>query len=438
MLFSFEILYNKYILINMKHIQYVFNSLIILSVFFTVSCEKENNGINIKYSIEIPAKEELKLLSVNNESSEFKIILEKTDSLFLKSSDNYINLFGKTWHESCSDNDLRDLFLLYGNYNLNQIINFLNSEYKKHVKQTILILIKRLNEYEITDIHISNFTKKGILELEIRGINNADEIRNLINNQYQIGFYETYEYSELFNSLLEADKIIAESDEFNELFENNEKDTTSLSLFDTNSSSNNLNAEEVLDIKNYPLSSKLVPNIQQNNNETIIIKGPVVGYCLEKDTAEVMKMLKYIQNLKYSPLPRKLEFIWTAKPVSENDKMFKLIALKLKFDNLPVMNGKNIVNANSKQQNGINEIELELNAEGAQIFKNLTKENIGKSIAIVINGFVYSYPVVYDVIEDGKCTISSNFEDEESEEMKIIFKSGYMPLKIKILNETPM
>jgi SecD/SecF fusion protein len=196
------------------------------------------------------------------------------------------------------------------------------------------------------------------------------------------------------------------------------------------------NPEEKEIEKEHPLTSLLALNVRQDEKgKSVVEKGPVVGYCMIEDTSRVNRMLKFVFNQKYLLFPHDLYFMWTAKPKDESTGLLALVSIK-KRNGSTLLNGKQIVNAYAQNGSGNFEIGLDLNTDGAKIFAQLTRDNIGKAIAIVINGKVYSYPIVMSEIAEGKCMITGNFTEDEAKETAILLKSGTLPLDIKILKET--
>ena len=147
-----------------------------------------------------------------------------------------------------------------------------------------------------------------------------------------------------------------------------------------------------------PLYAVLFPNLNQNNQPN---EGPVCGISSIKDTAQVNEYLRMdeVKNM----LPRDLRFAWTVKPYDSDGKFVQLIGLKVTSrDGKAAMEGDVITDARTDfgQFNGVPEVSMAMNAEGARMWKRLTADNIGKSVAIVLDDFVYSFPTVQAEISE--------------------------------------
>jgi SecD/SecF fusion protein len=134
-------------------------------------------------------------------------------------------------------------------------------------------------------------------------------------------------------------------------------------------------------------------------------------------------------------LPRDLRLKWTVKPIDEKSNIYALIAIKGR-DRAP-LEGNVITDASAdfSQHGTSSEVSMTMNAEGAKIWARMTRENIGRSIAIVLDGYVYSYPTVQSEITGGRSQITGNFTQEEARDLANVLKSGTMPAPARIVQE---
>ena len=182
-----------------------------------------------------------------------------------------------------------------------------------------------------------------------------------------------------------------------------------------------------------PLYAVLFPNVNQQTNQ--LNPGPVVGICAIKDTAQVNKYLSDKSVMKMFPLD--VVFSYTVKPYDADGKFVQLVALKSNRGGKAAMEGDERIDANETfgQFSSTAEVSMEMNAEGAKQWKRLTKENIGKSVAIVLDGYVYSYPTVQSEIAGGRSSITGNFTLDEAKDLANILKSGKLPAPARIIEE---
>ena len=182
-----------------------------------------------------------------------------------------------------------------------------------------------------------------------------------------------------------------------------------------------------------PLYALLYPNVDQQTGQ--LNSGPVVGFCAIKDTAELNTYLNDPIISKYFPVD--VKFAYTVKPYDLDGKFVQLVALKTDRNGNSSMEGDVVTDANQAfSEFGSNaEVSMTMNTEGAKQWKRLTAENIGKSIAIVLDGYVYSYPTVQSEIAGGRSQITGNFTVEEANDLSNILKSGKLPAPARIIEE---
>ena len=184
---------------------------------------------------------------------------------------------------------------------------------------------------------------------------------------------------------------------------------------------------------NNPLYSVLFLNINQSNQP---ISGPVCGISSIKDTAKVNAYLN-MPEVK-DILPRDIKFAWTVKPYDPEGKFVQLVALQITSrDGKAAMEGDVVTDARTDfgQFNGAPEVSMTMNAEGARQWKRLTSDNIGKSVAIVLDDYVYSFPTVQSEISGGRSQITGNFTINEANDLSNILKSGKLPAPARIIEE---
>jgi SecD/SecF fusion protein len=162
----------------------------------------------------------------------------------------------------------------------------------------------------------------------------------------------------------------------------------------------------------------------------------VVGIAAIKDTSTISGMLR--KPAIRAMLPRNLRLLWTVKPFDKEEKFLQLVAIKVTSrDGHAPLEGNVITDANGDFEQGSSkaEVSMSMNAEGAQTWKRLTGENIGKSIAIVLDDYVYSFPTVQSEIGGGRSSISGNFSINEAKDLANILKAGKLPARARIVQE---
>jgi SecD/SecF fusion protein len=326
----------------------------------------------------------------------------------------------------------------------------------------------RIDKFGVTQPNIQKLEAYGRILIELPGVSDKKRVEDLLQGTANLEFWETYENEEAIGKLVEADKRLSEVLGFaiptdtvkadsakkdslgtaakaDSLKPMAKKDTTSglsklINEKDTAKSASAKKAQQDTSAmakakREHPLFFLLQPFIDQKGKA---VPGPIVGRSLIKDTAKVMS---YLNNEKIKRvLPDNLKFAWTYKPVKGADAVTQLIALKVtRRDKKAALYGDIMTDAHKEydqRQGGRPHISMTMTDEAAQTWAALTGDNIGKSIAIVLDGYVYSYPTVQGQIRGGQSQITGDFTSREVDDMVNILKAGKMPAPARIVEET--
>jgi len=299
----------------------------------------------------------------------------------------------------------------YGNKSNERVVYTFDVSPKGLFPDSVLEQVSR----RIEKFGVKNFTGKVISDnrIEFELPYNADSSRlyNIIVTPGRLEFWETYRFSnpEIYAALIKADSI-----------------STIKSL---------VSGEDSLRIFMY-----LAPNFQLNNGSYYPAQAPVMGYCKNSDTAYINDIFSQARIKKL--FPKEMKLMWGIKPpkhLSNSDtiKWLELFIIYDKYaDNDCGFSFPFITNAKMEYaDNGRVEINMKMNAKGAEQWKILTGNNIGKSIAIVIDKRVFAAPTVMDQIEGGWSQISGNFTTEEAKDITNILNSGAYNFKLRKISE---
>jgi len=415
-------------------------------------------GMNV--TLEVMVVDVLKALSNNSSDELFNTSIQNALKAQENSQDDFVTLFGIEYEKLSPNNGLAVIFTsqlkdkVKINATNNQVIDVLKLEVEDAISRSFNILRSRIDRFGVTQPNIQRLETAGRILVELPGIKDPERARKLLQSTAQLEFWETYEYSELFQSLenvntylretnvVDSTEILENSDDSGiETAESNEDisdlidDDNLLADLETDSlsadSADQLSFEEFA--QNNPLYAVLYPNVNQQNQ---IQPGPVVGFCAVKDTSELNNYLNDPAVMKFFPVD--VKFAYTVKPYDTEERFIQLVALRVtNRDGKAAMDGDVVTDASQAfgQYNSSAEVSMSMNQEGAKQWKRLTAENIGKSIAIVLDGFVYSYPTVQSEISGGRSSISGDFSVNEAKDLANILKSGKLPAPARIIEE---
>jgi SecD/SecF fusion protein len=320
-------------------------------------------------------------------------------------------------------------------------LKFVKSDEKpENVEKTLEILKNRVSDFGIEDAiftyrHDSN---RLIIDLPLAG--NSSRITKLLCSEGKVEFWETYENSEIIKALWDANIKIAKSEKpirtKNVSRKNRSKERLVLleRLEKENTDETNTLATQNL-AENYPLLSILKLNQRQDGTP---LSGATVGYAHFKDTAKINGFLK--MKLVQDILPKDVKFLWSMKPIrfDQSRNTYELFAIKIseKNGNAP-LTGDVVVNAiqNLSQNREEGEICMSMNEDGAKEWAKMTKENIGRCIAIVFDNYVCSAPRVNSEIPSGNSQITGDFTINEAKDLANILKNKKLPAKVEIISE---
>ncbi len=444
--------------------QVVYNILIDKYTYQDVKEREINLGLDLKGGmnvvLEVSVKDIINALSGYSQDPVFRQAMESAVRKQQNSQKDFVTLFGESFNEIDPNARLASIFLyefkdkgITTNSTNEEVMKVIRAEAEGAIDRSFQILRTRIDRFGVTQPNIQKLATSGRILVELPGIKDPKRVRNLLQGTAQLEFWETYNFTDLYTFFDEANKRLADMANSSQTAasagessttsdktatESNPADTTKslinqiASEADTTKKDNN--AENYA--KNNPLYAYLMPSYVQNESGQFYPGSTArVGQAMVKDTARVNNMLRQVQGV----FPRNLKLAWTVKPRGGQGApdVLELVALKSSRDNKAALGGEVIVDARQDyDQNGKVEVTIQMNSEGAKSWKRLTGENIGKQVAIVLDDYVYSFPVVNDEIPNGRSSISGGeMSVEEAQDLANILKAGKLPAPSRIMEE---
>ncbi len=411
-------------------------------------------GMNV--TLEVEVRDIIRAMSNYSTDETFVKALARADELRKNSQDDYVTLFGRAFEEIDPNAKLASVFNtleLRDRVNFNttnaEVLNIIREETNAAIDNAFNIIRTRIDRFGVAQPNIQHLQTRGRILVELPGVKDQSRVRTLLQGTANLEFWETYENQEVYPFLLQANERIKELEDLktaNEPVESS--DETASTEADTTKTENSLLAEmeaekadssatgidNLADFqKQYPLFAVLNPSTDQSGQ---LFPGPAIGIAQAKDTSKVNAYLNSPQVK--SLFPRDMMFRWTAKSVDQAGNFYRLIAIKVTTrDGRAPLTGDVITDARQDyDQRGSNpEVSMQMNPEGAKIWQRMTKENVGKSIAIVLDGYVRSFPTVNGEIPGGRSSITGLESIEEAQDLANVLKSGKMPAPAHIVEE---
>ena len=399
-------------------------------------------GMNVVLEISVP--DVVDFLADHKQDAAYQKALEVAKQEEMTSQKDFISLFVDAFHKEAPGHKLAEIFAtqqLKGKVSTQstdkEVEKALREEVAAAIDNSYNVVTNRIDQYGVVQPNIQKLEgQEGRLMVEMPGIREPERMRKLLQGSANLEFWETYNNQEVTPYLAQLDQRLANGD--------TKVDTTATDstkkvqapaaapskfALNKNNAAKGEDAQMAALKKMHPLLSML----QTIPGDALSL----VGYANVRDTAEINKLI-YGQLAKQI-LPSDLKLLWGAKPEDGLNKknVYGLYALKITTsDGRAPLEGDVVTDAKDQfDQHGRPEVSMTMNSEGAREWAALTKANVGKAIAIVLDGVVYSAPRVNGEISGGQSSISGNFTIEDTKDLANTLKSGRMPAPAKIVQE---
>jgi SecD/SecF fusion protein len=424
------------------------------NTFKEVQQKELNLGLDLKGGmnviLEISVEDIVRALSNFSTDKTFNDALALAKQKKLLGNEDFIALFVRSFEEI--DPNAR-LAAVFGTVELKDRINFnstnqdvqkvLEEEANSAIDNAFNVLRNRIDRFGVVQPNISQLQPRGRILVELPGVKDPQRVRDLLQGTANLEFWETYENSEVIGYLVQANEYLKTiqpaattgvTDTVAVADTTAEKSLLDIVSSDTTAVSESSNLEEFT--RQNPLFGLLRPNVSQDGQP---VPGCLIGFAAGKDTSRVNTYLK--MNQVKSLFPRELKFYWSQNPYKYDDTktLYELHSIKITTrDERAPLTGDVVTSA--RPSTGVTgsdiKVDFSMNGEGAKIWQRMTRDNIGRCIAVVLDDYVRSYPRVQNEISGGNTEITGDFTLEEAEDLANILKSGKMPAPAHIISDT--
>ncbi len=394
-------------------------------------------GMNV--IVEMDVAQVLRALA-NTDDPQFNQALQETIVQNRKgSSSDFITLFRQNYERINPDGKLANIFSITMSDRVaptatnDQVITVLRQEVKSAADNSFNVLRTRIDRFGVVAPNIQRLDQAERILIEMPGITEPERVRNLLQGSANLEFWKTYNVNELGTYFNE---INTRSAEYAQAVRGAAATSTDSTTVTTDS----------LSVDSLTLVSTAAEGEKQEINRSFVeyfaqpyfamsgASGPIVGTAAKNDTAAVNYLLQRYKDI----FPADVRFKWGFKPIDQRETYFELYALKGDGTRRgPALEGDVVTNAKADQgqQGSAWEVSMTMNSAGASRWATITGAEKGKSIAIVLDGYVYSAPTVNDRIEGGRSSISGRFTPEEAGDLENVLKSGKMKAGVRIVQE---
>ncbi len=408
-------------------------------------------GMNVILEISVP--DVVETLADHKTDVAFTKAMEQARAEEEKSQDDFITLFINAYHKNAPGHKLAEIFAtqqLQGKVSPqssdSEVEKALRTEVAAAIDNSFNVVRTRIDKFGVVQPNIQKLEgQEGRIMVEMPGISEPERMRKLLQGSANLEFWETYNAQEIIPYLVQLDSQLANGGE-----EETKADTTAAAKADTTAAVKEApkikfqikKDTKKADVKATPEAQlaeakkqhPLLAMLQTTNGNSLAL----VGYASVRDTAAINKLI--YSKLAKQVLPSDVKLLWGAKPADglSVKNIFELYALKVTTTTgRAPLEGDVITDAKDQfdQVTGQPQVSMSMNTDGARRWAALTKANIDKAIAIVLDGVVYSAPRVNGEITGGQSSITGSFTIEDTKDLANTLKSGRMPAPARIVQE---
>ena len=399
-------------------------------------------GMNVVLEISVP--DVVDFLADHKQDAAYQKALETAKQEEMHSPKDFISLFVDAFHKDAPGHKLAEIFAtqqLKGKVSTQstdeEVEKALREEVASAIDNSYNVVTNRIDQYGVVQPNIQKLEgQEGRLMVEMPGIREPERMRKLLQGSANLEFWETYNNQEITPYLTQLDQRLANGEtKVDTAATDSTKKVQAKAAATPKFALNKNNAVKGEDAQMAALKKMhpLLSMLQTIPGDALSL----VGYASVRDTAAINKMI--YGSLAKQILPSDLKLLWSAKPEDGLNKknVYGLYALKITTsDGRAPLEGDVVTDAKDDfNQHGRPQVSMTMNSEGAREWAALTKANVGKAIAIVLDGVVYSAPRVDREISGGQSVISGNFTIEDTKDLANTLKSGRMPAPAKIVQE---
>jgi SecD/SecF fusion protein len=444
-------------------------------------------GMNVV--LEVGIDELVRQASNNDKDPVLNAAIKQANARKANSGADFITLFEEEYKKANPDGKLSNIFgkiasaddkeaITYNSTNA-QVITKLRAEAASAFDRTYRIIKSRIDKFGVAQPNINPDASKGIITVELAGVQNPEKIRNILQSTANLEFWDCYALKDIFNDVIDADAALKEAmdngtagkTDLTEAIEDSLKPATDIAAVPTDKKKDSASLDDLLAKgkvgagkngdsidysklsdeekiiayrKEQPLRSyfngsfeNFVQNIQNEDGSENFV--PTVAIVKNSDRASLDKVLA--NPIVKNKLPKDLLLRYGPFETQEGDKTTYSYLYALKKRNpkkdLPVLDG-GVINDARADVNGMNGevmVEMRMNGIGAKKWKQITSTNIGKCFAISLDNVVYSAPVIQSEIPNGISSITGSFTMEEAKDLANVLKTGKLPAPAKIVQE---
>ena len=406
-------------------------------------------GMNVILEVSVP--DVVDVLADHKTDAAYQKAMEEAKKEEETSQEDFISLFIKHWKKDNSGRPLAAIFAtqqMKGKVSTSssdaEVERALRAEVQSAVDNSFNVVRNRIDKFGVVQPNIQKLEgQSGRIMVEMPGIKEPERVRKLLQGSANLEFWETYNTKEIVPLLSQLDQKYAAAASTDAAAAT---DTTAVDSAATQTAANDLaaklNAGKAKDSK---ADAKAIAAAKKQNPLFSVLQPmqgdglAIVGYASARDTAEVNKII--YSDIAEQVLPAECKLRWGAKAEDfggqTRGEIFALYALKVtEASGRAPLEGDVITGSKDEfDQMGHPCVSMQMNSDGARRWSQITKQNIGRAVAIVLDDVVYSAPRILTQIDGGNSSITGNFTIEDTKDLANTLNSGKMPAPTRIVQE---
>jgi SecD/SecF fusion protein len=391
-------------------------------------------------TLEVSPVEIVKGIAGNPKNDAFNAAVAEAKEASKTSNAKFVDLFYAAWQKNNPGKALSAVFATAANRGRislestdAEILEIIDTEVENAIDRSFNILRTRIDRFGTSQPNIQRIAGSGRIQIELPGADNQERVRNLLQGVAKLQFWEVLELNEYGGSI----------EEINKAWVADQKNPAAAAADSTATDSTATDSMSVEDSLRNVLEKQLeqIEPLNPNSGVSPLVALMKANYGLVYDVRDTVIINRILKNERYqSFLPKDLKLLWGIKPTKAEDgtEILELYAIKLKkgSDQAP-LEGDVVTDARQTlDQTSQPAVSMQMNADGARKWRNLTAENVGRRIAVVLDDYVYTAPMVNGEIPNGQSEISGNFTLLEAQDLANILKSGSLPAPTQIVEES--
>ena len=439
-----------------EYLDSIMNEKVYLGAYSLKQCREMEIGLGLDLKggmnviLEVSVPDVVAVLADHKTDAAFTKSMEQAKKEEETSQADFVSLFIKYYKQNAPGHRLAEVFAtqqMKGKVNTqssdSEVEAAVRAEVQSAVDNSFLVVRNRIDKFGVVQPNIQKLEgQSGRIMVEMPGIKEPERVRKLLQGSANLEFWETYNSQEIVPLLAQLNQRYAAGN-VEEASADSTK-TTEAVADTTKADTAKAESSALAKLKKTDASTDKSAEALKKQNPLFSVFQPVqgqglstVGYAMARDTADVNKVI--YSEIARQVLPSDLKLLWSAKPADFDTKgqVYELHAIKVtEPSGRAPLEGDVITSAKDGfSQYGQPNVSMQMNSDGARRWAQLTKMNIGRAVAIVLDGSVYSAPRVNGEIAGGNSQITGNFTIEDTKDLANTLNSGKMPAPTRIVQE---